>query len=121
MLKLLASAAFGALLLSVLPLGLRAEPTAAPLLPAVLTVHIRNFAFHPSSATIHRGDRVTFVNDDSDAHTVTAADRSFDSGGLDTGDHWQHVFERSGTFAYFCALHPYMKATLVVAPIGANP
>jgi len=34
---------------------------------------------------------VTFVNDDDDAHTVTAVDGSFDSKGLDTGGVWRHT------------------------------
>jgi plastocyanin len=85
--------------------------TASPQTP---TVHIVNFAFKPASLTVHAGDRVTFVNDDSDAHTVTALDRSFSSPGLDTGDRWSYTFAKAGTFAYVCGLHPYMKGTIVV-------
>jgi plastocyanin len=94
-----------------------AQPAAAPsLLPAVLTVHVKDFKYNPTPATIHVGDRVTFINDDDEAHTVTADDKSFDSEGLDTGNTWQHVFTKPGTYAYFCELHPYMKATIVVLP-----
>ncbi len=62
---------------------------------------------------------MTFVNDDDDAHTVTAADGSFDSKGLDTGGTWRHAFAKSGTYAYFCELHPFMKATIVVKAAGS--
>jgi plastocyanin len=86
------------------------------LLPAVATVHIKDFKYHPSALTVHVGDRVTFVNDDDEAHTVTAIDKSFDSEGLDTSGTWQHVFTKSGTYHYFCELHPYMKATVIVLP-----
>src|SRR5579863_7964421 len=89
---------------------------APPLLPAVATVHIKDFKYHPAALTIHVGDRVTFVNDDDEAHTVTATDKSFDSEGLDTAGTWQHVFSKPGTYNYFCELHPYMKATIVVLP-----
>lgn len=64
------------------------------------------------------GTVVRFVNDDSEAHTVTASDKSFDSGGLDTNDAWTHVFSKVGTFSYFCALHPYMKGSVVVKEGG---
>jgi plastocyanin len=85
-------------------------------LPAVATVHIKNFKYSPPALTVHVGDRVTFVNDDDEAHTVTASDKSFDSEGLDTNGTWQHVFTKSGTYHYFCELHPYMKATVIVLP-----
>jgi plastocyanin len=101
-------------------LGAAASPAPAPspsgLLPAVLTVHVKDFKYAPTPAKIHVGDRVTFVNDDEDAHTVTATDKSFDSAALDTHQTWQHVFSKPGTYDYFCALHPYMKARIVVEP-----
>ena len=84
--------------------------------PAALTIHIKNFMFVPQRASIHAGDRVTFVNDDDEAHTVTSTDKTFDSEGLDSGNRWQHVFLKAGTVTYFCELHPYMKATLTVLP-----
>ncbi|MGP6157407.1 MAG: cupredoxin family copper-binding protein [Vulcanimicrobiaceae bacterium] len=96
--------------------GSAAETTAAALLPSVLTVHIKDFAYNPTPAKIHAGDRVTFINDDDEAHTVTADDKSFDSEGLDGAGTWQHVFLKPGTYHYFCELHPYMKATIVVLP-----
>jgi len=80
------------------------------------SVHIKNFTFAPTPLTVHAGDRVTFVNDDDEAHTVTATDKSFDSEGLDGAGTWQHMFAKAGTYRYFCELHPYMKATIVVLP-----
>ncbi len=93
-----------------------ASASTPPLLPAVATVHIKDFKYGPPALTVHVGDRVTFVNDDDEAHTVTSTDKSFDSEGLDTAGTWQHVFATPGTFHYFCELHPYMKATIVVLP-----
>lgn len=81
-------------------------------------VHIANFAFQPLALTVHVGDSVTFVNDDEEPHTVTATDKSFDSAGLDTHGTWKHVFTKAGTFTYFCELHPYMKAKIVVTEAG---
>jgi plastocyanin len=98
---------FSALLLAALA-------TASPVPVAI--VHIRDFAYHDSTVTVHVGDTVEFINDDGDAHTVTSSDKSFDSGGLDTNETWSHTFSKPGKYAYFCALHPYMKAIVVVVP-----
>jgi plastocyanin len=78
-----------------------------------VTIRIKDFAFQPAVLVVHAGDRVTFVNDDDEAHTVTADDKTFDSGGLDSAQTWQHVFAKPGTYHYFCELHPYMKATVI--------
>ena len=88
-----------------------AEPA---LLPSAATVHIKDFKYAPSALKVHAGDRVTFVNNDDEAHTVTAQNKAFDSGGLDTGDTWQYVFAKPGTYHYLCEMHPYMKATVIV-------
>ncbi|HXM06238.1 MAG TPA: cupredoxin family copper-binding protein [Candidatus Acidoferrum sp.] len=94
---------------------LAATPAAAPP-PAQqpTTVHIKNFQYIPQNITIHAGDKITFVNDDDEAHTVSATNKTFDSGGLDTNQKWQYVFKTSGKFNYFCEMHPYMKGTVTV-------
>ena len=93
-----------------------AAGAAPPIAPAV--VHIRNFAFVPATLSIVAGQTVRFINDDGEAHTVTARDASFDSGGFDTHDAWQHTFSAAGTYAYVCQLHPMMTATIVVRRAG---
>ncbi len=95
----------GALALPNLPAGAQSTPT---------IVHIKNFKFVPATLTIKAGTTVTFINDDTDAHTATALDKSFDSGGMDTRDSWSHTFAKSGTYNYFCAVHPYMKGVITV-------
>jgi plastocyanin len=92
---------------------------AAATKPAAV-VHIENYAYHDAKVTVHVGDTVRFVNDDNDAHTVTASDKTFDSGGLDAGETFTRTFTKPGTFAYFCALHPYMKAVVVVLPAAGS-
>lgn len=87
---------------------------------ATATVRIKNFAFVPAKLTVPAGAVVRFVNDDGEAHTVTAENKTFDSTGIDGGDAWAYRFAKPGTFAYFCALHPYMKGAIVVVPAGAK-
>ncbi len=84
------------------------------------TVHIRNFAFSPATLKVHAGDSVTFVNDDDEAHTVTATNKSFDSAGLDSKQSWTVTLRKLGAYTYFCALHPYMKGSIVVTS-GKTP
>ena len=68
--KLLTGAVLAGLMLVVAPASNAADPP--KLLPAVVTVHMKDFKYDPTPAKIHAGDRVTFVNDDAEPHTVTA-------------------------------------------------
>lgn len=80
-------------------------------------VEIRSFAFNPAELTVAKGTTVTFANQDGAAHTATADDGStFDSGRLSTGASFSFTFDTPGTFAYHCAIHPDMKATITVTP-----
>src|SRR5207248_692552 len=80
------------------------------------SVTIKSFAFHPGSISISVGDTVTWSNQDSVAagHTATAGDGSFNTGVLKQGQSASHTFTKAGTFAYICAVHPFMKGTIVV-------
>jgi plastocyanin len=91
----------------------RVDPTAT----SPDRVGIGDFAFSPSPISVERGAEVTWRNDDPTAHTVTARDGSFDSGTIDTGTEFATAFERTGTFQYFCQIHPTMQgAVRVVDP-----
>ena len=82
------------------------------------TVTIKDDAYSPAQLTISAGQTVTFVNNDDDAHTVTSSAGDFDSKGMDTSGVWRHTFTKPGTYKYFCELHPFMKATIVVKPVA---
>ncbi len=79
-------------------------------------VVISGFAFAPAQVTVPVGSRVTWTNQDDIPHTVTSAatPRLFGSEALDTGEHFVRVFDRAGTYRYFCALHPHMQGVVVV-------
>ncbi len=78
------------------------------------TVRIGNFAFGPNTTTIRTGQRVTWVNDDDDPHTVAATNGSFRSKTLDTTDRYDFTFAQPGEFAYYCTLHPHMTGKVIV-------
>ncbi len=77
-------------------------------------VDISGFAFNPGNIEIAAGTEVTWTNNDSSAHTVTADDGSFDSGKLDEGGTFSFTFDTPGTYTYHCDFHPNMTATIVV-------
>jgi plastocyanin len=85
--------------------------TAAATAPQVT---VENAMFGPATLTIGVGTTVTWVNHDSDLHTVTSSQGLFASPGLDSGDTFAHLFTTPGTYPYFCALHPHMKGTIIV-------
>jgi len=59
------------------------------------------------------GTTVTWVNHDEEPHTVTSGTGAFSSAGLVNDDTFVRTFTKPGTYQYFCAIHPYMKGTLV--------
>jgi plastocyanin len=70
--------------------------------------------FDPVDATVGVGSTLTWANTGVLPHTVTARDGTFDSGFLMAGDSWTRTFDATGTFEYFCTIHPEMVARLVV-------
>ncbi len=80
-----------------------------------MTISIKNFAFNPPNATVAAGTTVTWVNDDQAPHTVTADDGAFDSGTLQPGQSYSFTFDKAGTYAYHCDIHPDMTATVTVS------
>ena len=77
-------------------------------------VEIVDFAYAPADLTVARGTTVEFTNEDSTSHTATAKGGAFDSGTIEAGRSAEVSLDRSGTFTYFCAFHPFMKGTVTV-------
>ncbi len=100
-----------ALAVSVGLIALAAWGSAAP---APRTLEIEHFKFVPSAVTIAPGTTVTWVNHDEEIHTVTSNGESFASAALEHDQAFAHTFATPGTYTYFCALHPQMRATVVV-------
>ena len=81
---------------------------------AASRVSIDNFSYAPTELTVAAGTKVTWVNHDDVPHTVTADDKSFNSGALDTDDVFARVFDKPGAYPYFCGLHPHMTGRVIV-------
>ncbi len=116
---LLAAAAIPFFLLA--PAGqAHAAPPAAHARTTV-QVTIQNFAFSPKTLTVAPGTTVMWTNKDSAPHTVTSDSGStLASGDLSQGKSYTHTFTKAGTYMYHCAIHPYMKATVIVSSGSAT-
>lgn len=76
---------------------------------------IKDYTYAPATITVPVGTTVTFTNRDSTPHTATSKKPgAFESGSIDTGRSGEVKLEQAGTFAYYCAFHPFMKGTIVV-------
>jgi plastocyanin len=97
-----------------LALALLGGPAAA--IPAAAsakkTVSVKSFAFQPATLKVPRGTRVAFANRSAVAHTATAG--SFDTERIPPQQSVAVRFNRSGSFAYHCKIHPSMKGKIVV-------
>ncbi len=77
--------------------------------------------YNPSPLNVAVGRTVLWINNDNAAHTVTEGNPSgntpsngFDSGILNPGQTFKHVFDKPGTVGYFCRLHPFMLGQVMV-------
>lgn len=109
-------AAVASVLLAMLPVPVRAQE--GPRVAALDDV------FQPSSVPVAEGAAVTFVNDGTSAHTVSADDGSFDSGNLDPGETFTTTVDEPGRFGFFCEYHGGpgglgMAGTLLVGDVDA--
>jgi plastocyanin len=80
--------------------------------------------YDPDPITIKQGDGVQWTNEDNAPHTVTSNQQGvFDSGLINAGDTWllNSAEIAPATYEYFCTLHPFMVATLVVSDGAATP
>jgi plastocyanin len=73
-----------------------------------------NRSYDPGNITVDMGTVVTWINQDSQGHTVTMAG-AFDSGPIPpSGGRWSWVASSAGTFTYHCLIHPEMNGTVTV-------
>jgi plastocyanin len=92
----------------------KASSAAAPTAAGARLVTIKGYAYKPGKLTLKTGTTLEVTNKDSEPHTLTADDKSFDTGNLDKGSSKAVTLGTAGTFHYYCTLHPYMKGTITV-------
>jgi plastocyanin len=82
---------------------------------------IQHIGFYsPLNLEITKGTIVTWINDDAVLHTIQSIDEQgniiglFNSPPLNTGEQFAHKFDESGTYNYYCSLHPWRVGIVTV-------
>lgn len=77
---------------------------------------ISDFSFDPQDLTVENGQKVTWTNKDSAAHTVTSDNDDFDSGEISEGGNYSRIFSgKSGQiFKFYCTIHLDMTGQITV-------
>jgi plastocyanin len=80
-----------------------------------VAIKMQNIAFAPKDVTVKVGQKITWTNDDSTDHNVTAdSGADFKSKDFGNGATFDFTPDKAGTIKYECTLHPGMKATITV-------
>src|SRR3954468_19707649 len=91
--------------------------TAAGSPPAAVpgAISMKGLRFHPNSATVRVGQKVTWTNDDNVDHNLTSTSGAkFMSRAFGHAHTYAFTPRKAGTVTYVCTLHPGMTAKLVV-------
>ena len=91
----------------------------------------------PSAVTIQVNQTITWVNQDTEGHTITSGKAGgregliqnnmgqpsglFDSGTIPPGKTWSHTFTKPGQYEYFCTIHPWMDGYITVNENQPDP
>ncbi|HEY7078279.1 MAG TPA: plastocyanin/azurin family copper-binding protein [Nitrososphaeraceae archaeon] len=93
--------------------------------------------YMPRTMTISVNDNVTWINQDTEAHTVTSGTGGgmeslvnvnkkgsptgdFNSGLFKPGQSWTRTFTKPGMYNYFCTIHPWMEGIINVKAQAQN-
>lgn len=90
-------------------------------------VIVKDLQFRPPIVNVRQGGTVTWLNQDTTAHTSTSKDfnaeeptssppTAWDSPVIDRGGTWSRQFDSPGEYPYACSIHPYIEGTVVVSP-----
>ena len=78
-------------------------------------IAIANFSFSPKMFTLSPGAAVTWTNRDKVPHVISSADNQFQkSPPLQPGRSFSNTFATTGSYSYFCSIHPRMTEEIIV-------
>lgn len=91
--------------------------------PTIHTVKIIGMKFVPETIEINKGETVRWINVSDQSHNVVAKDKTFKSAMLSPNDNhtFEHTFESTGKFDYYCQPHRIMGMTGIVIVKDLNP
>jgi plastocyanin len=109
--------------LTLAPVGAQAggSTISVSIVPGAST--LTDTAFQPNPVNVKIGDPVRWTNNDNTIHTVIEGNPAtggevqggFASDILGPGTTFEHIFNQTGTFEYYCNLHPNMVGTVIVS------
>ncbi|MGH3803335.1 MAG: cupredoxin domain-containing protein [Pseudonocardiaceae bacterium] len=78
-------------------------------------VVIKDFTFGPANITVAPGTKISVMNSDGVTHTLTADDKSFDTGSISGGQAKELTAPTTpGKYPFHCTPHPFMTGTITV-------
>lgn len=79
------------------------------------SVSMKNIKFNPAKITAKAGQTITWTNDDSVQHNVTAkSGAKFQSSLIPTGGTYKFKITKPGVVKYVCTIHPGMNGEIDV-------
>jgi plastocyanin len=86
----------------------------APSAAETVAISIENFAFSPAELSVPPATTVIWTNHDDIPHMITSTEGAFKSHALDSDESFSFTFENTGSYRYFCSMHPQMVGTIKV-------
>jgi len=81
----------------------------------IVTISMKDIQFVPREAETKVGQKVTWTNDDTAPHNVTAKEGAdFASETMNKGDTFDYTPTQAGTIDYVCTIHPGQDGKLIV-------
>ena len=75
---------------------------------------MKNITYLQPRLQVTVGTTIEWKNNDPLPHSVTAVDKSFNSGLIQPGKTYRHTFAKAGSYNFYCVPHPFMKGVVVV-------
>ena len=85
-------------------------------IPANSSISSSGLTFSPSTVQVVIGvnNTVEWINMDGPMNDITSDTGSFETSLISHGHAWEHLFEKTGTYQYHSAIHPWLKGTVIV-------
>src|SRR5204862_4891763 len=101
------------LLIAAMACGKSSSPTSPT--PTTVSATIVSGGYAPNPINISVGSSVTWMNNDTVAHSVVADGGSFSSGAIAPGGQYRYAFPSAGTFTYPAGANPSMVGLVNVS------
>ena len=83
--------------------------------PNTQNINILVTQFDPNPLTMQLGSKISWINKDTEAHSVVSDDgTSFNSGIINPGASYTITPNFTGTYEYHCGIHPAVKGTVYI-------